>query len=110
MANFKGGVIRDGISPGSGKALGNIQNGIVRDGSSPGFGRALGNFQAGLIKEGSSAGFGGRGILNVKNGEVRAVASGRSLGKVTAFAIKGMERELDEAMVAAFHFLVKKIV
>ena len=92
MANYKDGVIRDGSSPGSGKALGNIKGGIIRDGSSLGSGRA---------------------ILNVKNGEVRdgsSLGAGRAIGKVGAFAIKGMERELDEAMVAAFHFLVKKIV
>lgn len=30
MANYKGGIIRDGGSLGSGKALGNVKGGIIR--------------------------------------------------------------------------------
>jgi len=31
------------------------------------------------------------------------------IGKVNDFAIKGMEREKDDTIVAAYHFLAKKI-
>lgn len=42
-ANYKDGVIRDGNSIGTGRAIGNIKDGVIRDGSSRGSGRALGN-------------------------------------------------------------------
>jgi len=32
------------------------------------------------------------------------------LGKLKDLTIKGMERELDEEIVAAYHFFIKKIV
>ena len=71
MPNYKDGVVRDGVSIGSGTGLGNIKDGVVRSGSSLG--------------------------------------SGGTIGKVSNFTIKGMERELDGEIVAAYHFLVKKI-
>lgn len=111
-ANFRGGVIRDGTSVGSGNALGNIKDGVIRDGSSVGSGKALGNVKDGIIRDGSSKG-GGRALLNVKGDTVRngsSLASGSPIGKVKDFSIKGMERELDADIVATYHFLVKKIV
>ena|SRR5690348_10719773 len=106
-ANFKDGVIRDGSSVGSGKALGNIKDGIIRDGSSKGSGKALGNATDGVVRDGSSKGS-GRVLLEVKGDLVKS--SGRSVGKLSDFSIKGMERELDAEIVAVYHFLVKKIV
>ena len=111
-ANFKDGVIRDGTSVGSGHALGNIKDGVIRNGTSAGSGSALGNVKDGVIRDGSSKGS-GRAILNVKGDTVRngsSVGSGSAIGKVNDFTIKGMERELDAEIVAAHHFLVKKIV
>jgi len=54
-------------------------------------------------------------ILNIKDGYLRAgssssLGSGDKKGNVTDFAIKWMERELDAEIVAAYHFLIKKIV
>lgn len=112
MANFKNGVIRDGSSIGSGRSLGNIKDGIVRDGSSKGAGRALGNVKNGIVRDGSSPGS-GKALFNVKGDIVKNGSSpgaGSTLGKIKDYNIKGMERELDEEIVAAFHFLVKKIV
>ena len=111
-ANYNNGVIRDGSSMGFGKVLGNVQNGLVRDGSSMGFGKVVGNVQDGLVRDGSSMGF-GKVVLNITDDYVRNGSSlgfGKTVGKVRDFTIKGMERELDAAMVAAYHFLVKKIV
>jgi len=51
--------------------------------------------------------------MNVKSDAVRNGASlggGTVIGKPAAFTIKGMERELDAEIVAAYHFLVKKII
>jgi len=112
MANFKDGVIRDGSSIGSGRALGNIKDGVIRDGSSLGSGRALGNVKDGIIRDGSSRSS-GRALFNVKGDVVRngsSLGSGNMIGKVGDYSIKGMERELDADIVAAYHFLVKKIV
>jgi hypothetical protein len=112
MSNFKDGVVRDGSSIGSGHALGNIKDGVIRDGSSSGSGKALGNVKDGVVRDGSSKGS-GRALFNVKDGVVRdgsSLGSGRSIGKVSEFTIKGMERELDGEIVAAHHFLIKKIV
>jgi hypothetical protein len=67
-------------------------SGIIRDGSSKGFGNALFNVKDGVVRDGSSLGF------------------GKTIGKISDFTIKGMERELDAEIVAAYHFLVKKIV
>jgi hypothetical protein len=50
------------------------------------------NFRDGVIKNGSSLG------------------AGSTIGKVKDFTIKGMERELDAEIVAAYHFLVKKLI
>ena len=72
MANFKDGVIRDGSSVGSGRAIGNVKDGIVRNGSSLG--------------------------------------GGSTVGKVSNYTIKGIERERDDVIVAAYHFLVKKFL
>ena len=52
MANFKDGVIRDGSSPGHGRALGNVKSGIVRDGSSSGHGSTKGKAKDYKIKGG----------------------------------------------------------
>jgi len=92
MANYRDGVIRDGSSIGSGRALGNVKDGVIRDGSSRGSGRALFNVKGDYVRNGSSQG------------------SGSQIGKVKDYNIKGMERELDEQIVAAYHFLIKKII
>ena len=42
------------------------------------------------------------------NGEIRD-SHNRTLGKVRDFMIKDMDREKDVTIVAAYHFLVKKI-
>ena len=52
MANFKNGVIKDGSSPGSGRALGNVKNGVVKNGSSPGSGSTKGKVKDYSIKGG----------------------------------------------------------
>ncbi|GHU14600.1 hypothetical protein FACS189441_4600 [Betaproteobacteria bacterium] len=105
MASFKDGVVFDGS-----RKVGNVKDGIIRDGSSPGFGKALGNIRDDVVRDGSTRGS-GHVLFVVKNGAVRAgSSSGRNIGKVSSFAIKGMERELDVTIVAAYHFLVKKIV
>jgi hypothetical protein len=65
---------------------------IIRDGSYKGVGRELFNVQDGVVRDGSYLGV------------------GNELGRLDDFSIAGMERELDAAMVAAYHFLVKKIV
>jgi hypothetical protein len=112
MANFKDGVVRDGSSIGTGKAMGNIKDGIIRDGSSKGSGRALGNVKDGIIRDGSSKGS-GKVQFNVKGDIVKngsSLGAGRTIGKAIDFWIKGMERELEAEMVAAYHFLVKKII
>lgn len=117
-ANYKDGVIRDGSSIGNGSVLGNVKNGVVRKGtsSSLGNGDIQGNVKDGVIRKGTSSSLGnGDVILNIKDGYVRAGTSsspgnGDKKGAVNEFAIKGMERELDSEMVAAYHFLVKKIV
>ena len=52
-------------------------------------------------------------MFNAKGGVVRngsSIGSGSTIGKLKDFPIKGMERELDAEIVAAYHFLVKKIV
>ena len=70
----------------------------------------------GVIREGSSSGLGtGRPVGNVKDGVVRAGSSsglgtGSTKGKVSQYSIKGMERESDAEIVAAYHFLVKKFL
>jgi len=53
--------------------------------------------------------------MNIKDGVVRAgtsssIGSGDKKGVIADYQIKGMERELDEHIVATYHFLVKKIV
>ncbi len=48
--NFKDGVFRNGSSPGTGSAIGNIKNGVVRNGSSPGTGSAIGKVNNYSIK------------------------------------------------------------
>lgn len=109
MANFMNGVVLDGPA---GKALGNVKDGVIRDGLSKGAGRALGNIKDGIIRDGSSKGA-GKASMNVKLGVIRDGSSsgaGRTIGKASDFSIKGMERELDAEIVAAYHFLVKKIV
>jgi hypothetical protein len=66
----------DGSSLGSGRALGNVKNGIIRDGSSKDSGKALFNGKGGVVRNGSSLG------------------SGSTIGKVSDFIIKGMERRI----------------
>lgn len=56
----------------------------------------------------------GHPVGNVKNGLVFAgsyssAGSGRKIGKVDDFTVPGMEHERDDVIVAAWHFLVKKI-
>ena len=114
--NFKDGIIRSGRPIGSGSILGNIKGGIIRQGSSSslGSGKIVGNVKDGVIREGTSSGLGsGKVIGNVKNGYVykgssSSAGSGTKVGQVKDFTITGMEREKDEDMVAAYHFLVKK--
>jgi len=50
MANFKDGVVKDGSSKGTGKALLNIKDGVVKDGSSLGTGKAIGKVSDYTIK------------------------------------------------------------
>jgi len=52
----------------------------------------MANFEDGVIREGSAKGF------------------GSTIGKISDLTIEGMERELDAEIVAAYHFLIKKIV
>ena len=96
MANFKDGVIRDGSSAGTGAPLGNIKGGVIRQGSSSGLGtgRPVGNVKDGVVRAGSSSGLG----------------TGSTKGKVSQYSIKGMERESDAEIVAAYHFLVKRFL
>lgn len=115
-SNFKDGIIRDRSSIGSGNVLGNIKGGIIRKGSgSVGSGSIVGNVKDGVIREGSSSNPGSGNVIgSVKNGDVykgtgSSAGSGSKIGKVKDFSITGMEREKDEDMVAAYHFLVKKI-
>jgi len=118
MANYKDGIIRDGRIKGTGKVLGNIKEGIVRESSSSvkGTGKVVGNIKDDIIRESSSSVKGtGKIILNLKDGVVRKSSSsvrgtGSKIDKVDAFMIDGMERELDSEIVAAYHFLIKKIV
>jgi len=52
-------------------------------------------------------------MANFKDGVIRngsSISAGNPIGKVSNFTIKGMERELDAEIVAAYHFLVKKII
>ena len=86
-----------------------VKDGKIRKGSSTGT-TPLGNVKDGKIREGSSTG--ATPILNVKDGKVRKGSSTGTtpIGKVQDFMIKGMERELDAEIVAAYHFLIKKIV
>ena len=108
MVNYENGVIRDD----SGAVLGNIMAGIIRDGSSKGSGNPLGNVNKGIVRDGSSKGD-GNALFNVKGGAVRngsSVGAGIALGKIADFGISGMETEPAEERVAAYHFLVDKIV
>ena len=111
-ANFKDGLIRDGIGIGTGKTLGNVKDNIIRNGNGmPGTGSAVGNVKDGVIRSGLGSVGNGTPILNVQNRIVRTGSgSGNIIGKVKDFSIKGMERELDSVMVASYHFLVKKII
>lgn len=94
----------------------NYKDGVIRDGSSIGRGTVLGNVKDGVIRAGGNSYIGsGKVILNIKDGVVRAssnsyIGSGDKKGAVNDFKINGMERELDSEMIAAYHFLVKKIV
>lgn len=108
MVSYDNGIIQDD----SGKVLGNILSGIIRDGDSKGAGNPLGNVNKGVIRDGSSKGD-GNALFNVKGGAVRNGSSpgaGIAIGKIADFGIKGMEGELAEERVAAYHFLVEKIV
>jgi len=67
-------------------------SGLLFSGSSKGSGKALFNVNGNVVKNGSSLG------------------SGKTIGKVKDFNIRGMERELDAEIVAAYHFLLKKIL
>jgi len=65
---------------------------MIRTGSSLGSGSTIGNVKDGVVRNGSSKG------------------SGSTVGKVADYMIKGMERERDDEIVAAYHFLVKKFL
>ena len=91
MANFKNGVFFNGSSPGSGKRLGNVKNDVIFNGSSPGSGKRLGNVKNGYVYDGSSPG------------------SGTKVGRVKDYNFKGGENLEDVLVVAAYHFLIKKI-
>ena len=109
--NYKDGIVRDGSSIGSGKILGNFKDGIIRDGQSRGSGRILGNIKDGVIRDGQSLGA-GKPLLNIKDGIVRdgqTPGAGRTIGKVSQFTVKGIEREHDATIVAVYHFFVKKL-
>ena len=117
--NYKNGIIRESNANalGTGDVLGNLKDDIIRSGSAAakGTGRVVGNTKNGVIFESSSAAVGtGRPIGSVKNGYVfkgsaNAAGTGSRIGKVEDFVINGMEREKDENIIAAWHFLVKKI-
>jgi len=74
--------------------MANFKDGIIRDGSSVGSGSALGNVKDGIIRTGNCS----------------PAGCGSEKGKVKDYTIKGMEREDDAEMVAAYHFLVKKFL
>ena len=74
--------------------MSNFKDGVIRDGSSAGAGSALGNVKDGVVRAGSGTSQG----------------SGSTKGKVKDYTIKGMEREDDAEIVAAYHFLVKKFL
>ena len=79
------------MSPGSGKRLGNVKNDVIYDGMSPGSGKRLGNVKNGYVYDGMSPG------------------SGRKVGRVKDYNVKGGENLRDVLVVAAYHFLIKKI-
>ena len=117
--NFKEGIIREssGLGIGSGVPIGNVKRYVIYQGSSynPGNGKRLGNVKDGVIREGQYSTPGnGHPIGNVKNGNVYSgnsstAGNGHKIGKVDDFTIPGMEHERDDLIVAAWHFLVKKI-
>jgi hypothetical protein len=43
VMNFKNGLLKNGSSIGSGRALGNVKNGVIKDGSSLGAGKKIGS-------------------------------------------------------------------
>lgn len=52
-------------------------------------------------------------MANFKDGVIRddsSLGAGKTIGKISDFTIKGMERELNPEIVATYHFLIKKIV
>lgn len=118
-SNYKNGIIRESNAKalGYGDVLGNLKDDIIRSGSVAvkGSGHVVGNTKNGVIFENTVAAVGsGRPIGSVKNGYVfkgstNAAGSGVRVGKVSDFTIDGMEREKDENIIAAWHFLVKKI-
>lgn len=116
--NFKDGIIRDGRSIGFGSVLGNIQGGIIRKGSSSslGSGDVVGNVKDGVIRESRSSSLGSGNAIGsvyreyVYKGTSSSAGSGTRIGQVKDYTIPGMEREKDEEMVAAYHFLVKKFL
>lgn len=90
--NYKDGIIRNGSGVGLCSAIGNVKDGIIRAGTGLGLGTTIGNVKDGIVRNGS-----GLGLGSIK-------------GKVSNFSIKGMEREKDDEIVAAYHFLVKKFL
>ena len=76
-----------------------FDNGYIKDSSS----RTLGRVDGIYIKDSSSR------TLGRVDGDYVKDSSSRTLGKVRDFTIRGMEREKDVTIVAAYHFLVKKI-
>lgn len=118
IPNFKNGVIRESSSRsiGAGTCIGNLQRDAIREGgNSAGTGRVVGNTKDGVIYESSISSPGSGAVIgNVKDGWVyksskRGPGTGKKIGRVEDFTIFGMEREKDENIVAAWHFLVKKI-
>ena len=69
----------------------NFKNDVFFDGNSVGSGRRLGNVKNDVIYDGSSPG------------------SGRIVGRVKDYNVKGGENLRDVLVVAAYHFLIKKI-
>jgi len=62
----------------------------------------------GIVKKDGSIYSGGKTIGIVKK-DGSIYSGGRTVGKVKDCTIKGMEKEPEAVMVAAYHFLVKQI-
>lgn len=92
---FDNGYIKDSSS----RTLGRLDGVYIKDSSS----RTLGRVDGIYIKDSSSR------TLGRIDGDYVKDSSSRTLGRVRDYTIRGMEREKDVTIVAAYHFLVKKI-